>query len=537
MTQSPVKIEFVSDITFNPIAKGIKKKCKFDSRWLGCDISQHIQRMTAPSNNGEPQVLIMHCTREFYLQDVGDDGELGSIFFEVLKSFLSRENGPWVILNTVEVFDHNLVGIERIKLLEKLYLLNAQLVGLIAIYPKLRIVDAAASLSKVGYERAYNAKSDLVMKLPYRLDAIDSLAMAYTSILEEIFLPRKKVLALDADNTLWGGILGEDGLGGIKIDPINYPGVVYWRFQEQLKAAKDSGLVLALVSKNNDEDVVEAFSKLHMPLSLDDFTIRRVNWSTKSENICSLAESLNLGLDSIVFIDDNPFEIEQVRHAFPVVDCYRFPASAPENGLTLLHSVAHLSAWQLTSEDKAKTALYAQEVQRQEVQSKSRTLEEYLKSLDLRLEYGINRKSELARISQLTNKTNQFNLTTRRYSELDMEDLMREHKVYDFRIIDKYGDMGIVGICILKDQHIDTFLMSCRALGREVESTMLKIICDTNAHRRLTAEYIKSAKNQMVESFYVKNGFRLEIEAESVKHFHLDGGPTPLFAIPILEVA
>jgi hypothetical protein len=123
MTQSPVKIEFVSDITFNPIAKGIKKKCKFDSYWLASDISQHIQRMTAPSNNGEPQVLIMHCTREFYLQDVGDGGELGSIFFEALKSYLSRENGPWVILNTVEVFDHSLVGVERTEFLEKLYLL------------------------------------------------------------------------------------------------------------------------------------------------------------------------------------------------------------------------------------------------------------------------------------------------------------------------------------------------------------------------------------------------------------------------------
>lgn len=537
MTPNPIKIEFVSDITFDPIAKGIKKKCKFDSELLACDISQHIQRMTMPTNDEEPQVMIFHCTREFYLQRIGDGAELGSIFFEALKSFLSRENGPWVILNTVEVFDHSLVGIERTKLLERLYLLNAQLAGLTATYSKLRIVDTAASLAELGYEKSYNRKSDLVMKLPYRLDAINSLASAYACILEEIFLSRKKVLALDADNTLWSGILGEDGVEGIKIDPINYPGVAYWRFQEQLKAAKNSGLVLALVSKNNYKDVVEVFNKLNMPLRLDDFAVQQVNWSPKSENISLIAESLNLGLDSIVFIDDNPFEIEQVRHAIPTIDCYQFPVSAPENGLSLLHSIDNLSTWQLTSEDKAKTALYAQEVQRKAAQSKAQTLEAYLKSLDLRLEYGINRKSELTRISQLTNKTNQFNLTTKRYSELDIENLMREHKVYDFRIVDRYGDMGIVGICILKDQHIDTFLMSCRALGREVESTMLKIICDTNVNKRLTAEYVKSSKNQMVESFYINNGFELEKEVDGVKRFKLHGGPTPLFAIQILQVA
>ena len=541
MITKSVKIEFVSDITFTPIAKRIKRNCKFDTEWITCDISQQMQRLAMPNNTDMPQVLIVHCTREFYLQDLSgvNRTELGSMFLEALKYFLARENGPWVIVNTVEVFDHGLVGIERTKLLAKLYVLNARLANLATEYSKLRLVDSATSLAELGYEKAFNAKGNFVMKLPYRQEATDTLAKAYACTLNEIYLPRKKVIAVDADNTLWGGILGEDGVAGLKIDPINYPGVAYWKFQEQLKDAKESGLLLVLVSKNNDEDMIEVFSKLRMPLSLEDFTERRVDWNAKSENIRSVAEALNLGLDSIVFIDDNPFEIEQIRHAFPVVDCYQFPSSVPENGLSILRAASQLGAWQLTSEDVVKTKLYDEEVKRQKSKARvqSQTVEEYLKSLDLRLEYGINRKSELTRISQLTNKTNQFNLTTHRYSELDVDNLMLEHKVYDFRIIDRYGDMGIVGICILKSQHIDTFLLSCRAFGREVEATMLKIIFDTNSRKILTGEYIKSKKNQMVESFYIKNGFELESETAVVKRFKSITVPKPLFDIPILEVS
>lgn len=537
MRTEKVKIEFVSNITFTPIARVIKRKCKFETEWFACDISQHMQRMSKPQDNDASLVLIMHCTREFYLQEAGGDAPLGATFLLALESFLNLEDCPWIILNTIEVFDNGLVGVERARLLSKLSLLNARFAELAIKYQKLRLVDAAASLAEVGYEKANNVKGDMVMKLPYRPDGIDALAAAYARTLDELFLPRKKVLVLDADNTLWGGILGEDGIFGVKIDPVNYPGIAYWKFQEQLKAAKESGLVLAMVSKNNDEDMVELFSKLSMPLTLEDFSIRRVNWTPKSENISSIAEVLNVGLDSFVFIDDNPFEIEQVRHALPMVDCYQFPVLAPESGLSILQSVTHLSAWRLTSEDLAKTQLYAEEVKRQDVRAQSHTLEDYLKSLALRLEYGVNRKTELARISQLTNKTNQFNLTTRRYSELDIANLMTNHKVYDFRIIDRYGDMGIVGVSILKEGHIDTFLMSCRALGREIEATMLKIVCDENLYNgQVTAEYVRSAKNQMVEDFYIKNGFELIAQNEGTKNYQHGKGPAPLYCIPINKV-
>lgn len=536
MKAKTVQVEYVSDIVFAPVAKSIKKNFGLETKWISWDIAQQIQRVMMPNDNCESHVLIIHNTKEFFIRDGVGEEELRSVFISGLESLLERENCPWVLINTIEVLDDSLVGIDRTRLLGILFSLNAKLVELTVKYSKLRLIDTASALAKLGFERSYNVKNDFIMKQPYKRDGVEALAEAYTRSLEEIFLPRKKVLAVDADNTLWLGVLGEDGVDGIKIDPTTYPGSAYWKFQKQLKAAKDSGLVLALVSKNNDEDMVEVFSKLRMPLSLEDFTIRRVNWVAKSENIRSIAETLNLGLDSFIFVDDNAFEIEQVRHACPMVDCYQFPAEAPEDGLLILREARNIGAWQLTSEDLSKTKLYAEEVKRQAIKDKSHSLEDYLKSLELQIEYGVNRVSELARISQLTNKTNQFNLTTRRYSELDIKSLMNAYQVYDFRIIDRYGDMGIVGVCILKGNYIDTFLMSCRALGREVEATMLKIVCDNNPGKMLAAEFIRSPKNQMVENFYTNNGFILVEDTADFKRFELEFGPKPLFEIPIKEV-
>ena len=173
---------------------------------------------------------------------------------------------------------------------------------------------------------------------------------------------------------------------------------------------------------------------------------------------------------------------------------------------------------------------------RNETKVNSGSLEEYLKSLQLKLEYGINRQQQILRIAQLTNKTNQFNLTTRRYSESDIQSLMDNHRVYDFRVVDRYGDMGIVGVCIVKEGNIDSFLMSCRALGREVESTMLKTVCENEMPNVLTAEYIRTNKNQMVSHFYEMNGFILVSQNDDYKYYRNETKPTPKFTIEIAEV-
>lgn len=531
-----ITIEWVSDITFAPIAKGIAKLSRIAFDWVPLPIEHQMQRLLEGGQAGAAHVLLVHSSRGYYMRTLKNGREGLDTFVNALQVAVARDDGPWVLINTLEVYAEGLVGLERMRSLALQYELNQRLVELSLQHPKLRLVETAGTLAQIGLQNALSPKSDLVMKLPYRRDAIDALAGTYVRVIEELFLPRKKVLALDADNTLWGGVLGEDGLAGIKIDPVSYPGAAFWRFQEQLKAAKQSGLVLALVSKNNDGDVLEAFEKVRMPLTLADFATRRVNWLTKSDNIQAIAAELNLGLESIVLIDDNIFELEQVRHALPKVDCYQFPSASPEDGLKLFASISDLTAWHLAAEDLVKSQLYADEALRAQARSASATLDDYLRSLELRVEYGVNRQSQLVRISQLTNKTNQFNLTTRRYTESDVEELMRQHKVYDFRVVDKYGDMGIVGVCIVKGRHIDTFLMSCRALGREVETTMLKVVCDREGTDGLTAEFIRSEKNQMVEKFYEKNGFELTKESSGARLFSAAGGPAPDCAVEVYEV-
>ena len=534
-----IKLEYVSSITFSPIAKEIKKKTNLEIEIVANDIFQHIQRLSRSDLTNSTDVLIVHLTKDMFLEGWSNGGEKtsGDHVITLLDQFLQKNGLIWVIINTIDTEANNeLVGLDKARLIAYLHEINFRLASLVLKHKQLRIVDATSCLARIGINNSISVKNELVMRLPYRAEAIDKLSNEYVQILEQIYFPRKKVIVVDADNTLWGGILGEDGLTGIKIDPSDYPGSAYWLFQEQLKKAKNSGLILAMVSKNNDEDIAEAFNHLNMPLRLDDFTIRRVNWQDKASNIQNISTQLNLGLDSFIFIDDNIFEIEQVRHAIPGIECYQFEYDNPEKGVSLLDNIPYLSSWEISAEDAKKTELYAQEVMRNETKVNSGSLEEYLKSLQLKLEYGINRQQQILRIAQLTNKTNQFNLTTRRYSESDIQSLMDNHRVYDFRVVDRYGDMGIVGVCIVKEGNIDSFLMSCRALGREVESTMLKIVCENEMPNVLTAEYIRTNKNQMVSHFYEMNGFIMVSQNDDYKYYRNETKPTPKFTIEIAEV-
>lgn len=526
-----IQIEYVSDITFSPVAKLIASGTSIEVNMIGLDISQHIQVLKSPSSRLKSDVLILHCTSNFFSSNlyVNHIDE----FMDALESFVKMENAPWVVINTIEIPEHSFVGVEQVKLLVNFHNLNARLANLAIKHRKLRLVDIGSTVSKLGLDLSLSQKSNYIMKLPYRAKAVQEVASKYISILEDIYLARKKVLVLDADNTLWGGVVGEDGCDGIKIDPFNYPGVAYWNFQLKLKEIKNSGIILVLVSKNNEADVFEVFDKIKMPLGSSDFILKRINWINKAQNISEVSDQLGLGLDSFVFLDDNKFEVEHVRHSLPAVSCYQFPADLPEDGISLLKNIPRLSTWRITDEDVAKSKLYEEEVLRQNDKLNSASLQDYLESLNLKLEYGLNRESQIGRITQLINKTNQFNLTTRRYSENEVAQMMSSENVYDFRVVDKYGDMGIVGVCIVKSGNIDVFLMSCRALGREVESTMLKIVCSNN---NLNAEFVLSKKNQMVCNFYEQNGFDITYQDEFKKCYKFSSGPMPKFDIPVQKV-
>ncbi len=326
----------------------------------------------------------------------------------------------------------------------------------------------------------------------------------------------KKALVLDCDNTLWGGIIGEDLLAGIQLSE-DFPGSAYRAFQKQIVALKNRGVFITLLSKNNEEDVWEAFEKHDgMILKREDISAWQINWNSKADNITLVAKALNIETDSLVFIDDNPVEIEEMRMRCPEVVSLQVPEDIA--GVTELLKQPYLfEKFIVTQEDQQKTQMAQSELLRKKEQ-RSLAPEDFLKGLEIKVFLSRMRESEIARVAQLINKTNQFNLTTIRRTQSEVQGLMASDviDVYTMKVSDKFGDYGLVGVCIVQrigdEASIDTFLMSCRVLGKGVESAFLSGLLLHQKKYGITAvkgQYIATPKNKLVEDFYQKHGFEM----------------------------
>ena len=346
--------------------------------------------------------------------------------------------------------------------------------------------------------------------------ALPLLAAELSRTLSALRGPRRKLVALDLDNTLWGGILGEDGPDGIAAGG-DYPGNAYADFQAFLANLRATGIALAVVSKNNPEDVDEAFSAHpNMALRREDFTAWRVNWIDKAANLKSIADELNLSTDSFVFVDDNPMECDLVRTYMPEVAVVEL--SGPPSGFAdKVLAQGGLDTLSLTDEDRRRAQSYAAEKTRAALATSVTDTSGFLAALELRLTLRPPRTGEVERMAQLFGKTNQFNLTTKRYGVSEIEALRADPaaRVTVALLQDRYGDYGLIGIVVTIDQEanvreIDCLLISCRALGRNVEESVLADI-ETGARddgrRRLIGRYRPSAKNAIVADFYPSQGF------------------------------
>lgn len=350
--------------------------------------------------------------------------------------------------------------------------------------------------------------------------------------LKSIESKRKKCLVLDLDNTLWGGILGEDGLENLKIGD-SYPGLAYLHFQEAILEASKAGIILALCSKNNEEDVMEVFDKHPFQLiKLNHISAYRINWQDKATNIQEIAEELNIGLDSMVFIDDNPAERERVKQMLPEVEVPDFPSS-PIFMASYFKDVyeQYFQAYKLTNEDLNKTDQYIANAERNVFKKSFTTVDEYLESLEMELEVHEASNFTIPRISQMTQKTNQFNLTTRRYTEEDIRNFLSNNNlVYCLSVKDKFGDNGISLLSIITIENnianIDTLLLSCRILGRNIEVAFLNYIINTLYDLnivQLNALYVPTKKNKQTENFFDKMGFDLiSATEEGIKNYKID---------------
>lgn len=359
----------------------------------------------------------------------------------------------------------------------------------------------------------------LLYRQPYSESFFSNCAAMVSRIARARSFEAKKCLVVDCDNTLWGGIIGEDGVHGVSLGN-DFPGRVYKEVQSQIKELKNTGVFIALNTKNNPDDVWEMFDKHDaMVLSRDDISSAQINWAPKSENIKRIASELNIGVDSLVFLDDNPFEIDEVKKHVSEVTVLQVPEVIEDYPMLIKSNEFLFDRIHITEDDIQRVDRMKGERARQE-NLQSMTQEDFLSNLDLKVYVYPPEKQDLVRVTQLINKTNQFNCTTRRYTSEQVMDFTEsdEYKIFCMSVADKFGEYGLVGIAILhktdaKSWTFDTFLMSCRVLGRGVETAFLSAISkslEKQGAERIFGEYIPTPKNTLVENLYERHGFACE---------------------------
>ncbi len=403
------------------------------------------------------------------------------------------------------------------------------------------VVDLDAVRARVGADRFADPRTWHLGRVAYTRDAMGGIAAEYMKVVRALKGYNKKCLVVDADNTLWGGIVGEDGAGALAVGR-SFPGSAFADFQQALLTLRERGVLLALCSKNDPEAVNEVFASraADMPLRLDHFAAVRVNWSDKAQNIREIAAELNIGLDSLVFVDDSGFEVNLVRETLPVVQAIQLPPDPTLYRDRVMQS-GLFDTLTLSDEDRRRGDFYAAQRQRR-IEPSSLSVEDYLRGLEMDVQVAAVDEHSIPRVAQLTQKTNQFNLTTRRYSDADIRALSGspDHDVWAVRLRDRFGDAGIIGVVILghegRRSTIDSFLLSCRILGRGIEDVLLALCVRRSAargSRELTGEYIPTARNGRVRDFYPSRGF---VESAGGFSRSVEGAETEPLSAPVVSV-
>ena len=382
-------------------------------------------------------------------------------------------------------------------------------------FPDAVVWDYAGLVADSGASTWTDPRMWALARVPVAADKQPVLARHLTRALAGLVFPPAKCLVLDLDNTLWGGVIGDDGLEGIQLGD-DYPGNVFKSFQRAVLGLADRGILLAVVSKNYPEVVDQALREHpEMLIRPEHLSAIRVNWQPKSQNLREIALELNIGLDALVMFDDNPAERAEITAHAPEIRVVDVPAE-PFNYERALHECGHFDTRVVSQEDRQRVEMYRTEHAREEVRAAASTVEEYLTGLEMVAESGRVDALNLGRVAQLIGKTNQFNLTTRRHSQADVSRMCNDsdHYVRYLRLRDRFGDLGLIAVGVLvfrgEDAIVDSFVMSCRAMGRQAEDALISDLVQAARERgctRIIGEYLPTAKNGIVADFYPKHGF------------------------------
>jgi FkbH-like protein len=392
------------------------------------------------------------------------------------------------------------------------------------------VLDYDALVARHGRATWHDERKWLLVRMPIAAANLIHLSSEWVRFVHALAPKLAKVLVLDLDNTVWGGVIGEDGFAGIRLSD-EHPGAAYVALQRAVLDLQRRGILLAICSKNNPDDALEVLGRHPgMILRREHFSCLRINWNHKVDNLRAIAEELNVGTEALAFVDDNPFEREQVRSQMPEVTVIELPAD-PAGYAKALRESPVFERLTISDEDRLRSTYYAGQHQRAELEKSVRSREDFYYALEQEAEIAPVGPLTLARVAQLTQKTNQFNLTTRRYTEEQLTRLIADpdNWAFSLKLKDRYGDNGLIGVAILRrldeNLEIDTLLLSCRVIGRTVETALISFLAEyarSQGARELEGWFFPTAKNAPAKEFYANHGFSRAVDDANGSLWKLD---------------
>jgi FkbH-like protein len=481
----------------------------------------------------EPDIILLHLEVEWLLGDFGydilsvDESTRHVKLEEVKSKIVSLVNTldgylplAKLVIENFALRNRPLLGILDSNIKLGLYQLTTELnIFLFSLIKqfngKLLIHNYAELISDNGRENCFDSRLFKLAKNPYAKAFHEKLFQHYYSIIDLHNNPRKKCIVVDLDNTLWGGIAGQSDTENIELGGEGL-GEAYVQFQKALLNYYRKGFLLAACSKNNFDDSIEIIEKHpDMILRKEHFAQLKINWLDKTSNIKSIAEDLNIDTGSIVFLDDDPAECELIKQQLPGIEVINLTGD-PDNYIKQLLAIISLNTASLTKEDFSRNKMLNENILRKNHKHNSIDLFDYYKSLDMQAFVSINNISHASRAAQLTQKTNQFNLTSKHFTTEDIKNIILQgnYRIYSLRLIDKFGDNGIVLAAIIKldgkEWYIDNLVMSCRVIGRQAETALLNVILQNAIEanvEKIRGSFILTKKNAPAEDFFKKHGF------------------------------
>lgn len=453
---------------------------------------------------------------EQHLQFASNELESISNIYSNLSSNL---NAKVIYYNYTEIDDSvfgNYANKVASSFLFQMRKLNYELMVLASETPNLYLCDLSSIQNLVGKSNFFQTSIYINTEMVLSIEVLPKVAAKTLDLIKTINGKFKKCVILDLDNTTWGGIIGDDGLENIQVGSLGI-GKAFSEFQYWIKKLKNRGIIVAVCSKNTESVAKEPFEKHpDMVLHLEDISVFIANWENKADNIRQIQSILNIGFDSMVFLDDNPFERNIVRENIPEICVPELPED-PADYLEYLYPLNLFETVSFSNEDTERTKLYQIEAQRATVQQKFTNEDDFLQSLNMLSLVESFNKFNTPRVAQLSQRSNQFNLRTVRYTDADIENLLtsKDYFTFAFTLEDKFGDNGLICVIILKHKNdstlfIDTWFMSCRVLKRGMENFVLNTISNfakDKGYTYLEGEYIPTAKNEMVKDHYLNLGF------------------------------